>query len=276
MQKIAIVIATYNGAATLDALLDSLANQSETVDQIIVIDGASNDGTVGILRRREAMISHWRSERDTGVYDAWNKGLSEVRCEWVSFVGCDDVMADTDAIEQWKRFLDQQPAAVGIAYGRVAMVGANGQINAYLGAPWTRSSPRELRRRMMIPFTGSMIRRSLFDRFGAFDASFRISGDYEWALRTVDHTGIVFYDRTVALMGDGGLSGASGSQVKAIKEVSRIFNAKGIHPPTIWRWRLLKAKAKDALLRRLGPDLQRWAVDLYRACTGRKMRGSAR
>jgi glycosyltransferase involved in cell wall biosynthesis len=276
MQKIAIVIATYNGAATLDALLDSLANQSETVDQIIVIDGASSDGTVEILRRREAMISHWRSERDTGVYDAWNKGLSEVRCEWVSFIGCDDVLADTDTIAQWKRFLSDQPGDVGIAYGRVAMVGANGQINGHLGAPWTRSSPREFQRRMMIPFTGSMIRRPLFDRFGEFDASFRISGDYDWVLRAVDHTKIVFNDRTVALMGDGGLSGASGSQVRAINELSRIFSARGIRRPIIWKWTLLKAKAKDALLRRLGPDLQRWAVDLYRACTGRKMRGSAR
>ena len=276
MAKIAIVIATYNGEATLNATLNSLAAQGAMPDQIVVMDGQSSDHTVEILRAREAMLSHWRSERDTGLYDAWNKALPLVESDWVSFIGCDDVLADEATIAAWKAFLVELPDEVGIAYGRVAMLGGNGEINSYYGEPWTGESPAKFRQRMLIPFTGAMIRRSLFDSVGMFDTSFKITGDYDWSFRALKQTRVMFFDRTVALMGDGGLSGASGSQVKAIRELWRIFEANGERKPLLWRWTYAKARTKEIVLRRFGPGLQRRMVDLYRICTGRSARGSAR
>jgi len=276
MPTIAIVLATYNGARTLDAALDSLADQSSIPDQIIVVDGASTDGTIEILERRNEMLSHWLSEPDNGLYDAWNKALSKVTCEWVCFVGCDDLLADRDTIAWWRRELAQGSPHVGIAYGQVAMIGANGEANELYGEPWTDRSPKRLRSRMLIPFTGTMIRKALLDKVGTFDTAFRVAGDYEWALRAVPRTQVISFRRTVALMGDGGLSGASDTQVAALRELDRIFEANGWPRPLAWRWASIKGRAKLALIKYLGSGVQRWAVDIYRLLTGRKSRGAAR
>jgi len=74
-----LVIAVFNGARYLDQAILSVINQSFDNFEFIIVDGGSKDGTLDIIRRYEDKITHWISEPDCGIYDAWNKGVALAR-----------------------------------------------------------------------------------------------------------------------------------------------------------------------------------------------------
>lgn len=87
---ISVVIVTYNAATTLQRCLDSIYAQSNNLIEIIVIDGKSTDHTVHILADNK--IDYWKSEEDSGIYDAMNKALLYITTKHVLFLGADDVL----------------------------------------------------------------------------------------------------------------------------------------------------------------------------------------
>jgi len=91
---ISIIIVTYNAASTLQACLDSVYRQKYPALKIIIIDGNSTDGTVDIIKANINKIYYWKSEPDTGIYDAMNKALKQVTGQWVYFLGADDELYD--------------------------------------------------------------------------------------------------------------------------------------------------------------------------------------
>lgn len=88
---ISVVTVVFNGAATIEKLINSVINQSEYIE-FIVIDGGSTDDTINIIRKYEDKINYWISEPDNGIYDAMNKSLDLISGEWVLFLGCDDIL----------------------------------------------------------------------------------------------------------------------------------------------------------------------------------------
>jgi hypothetical protein len=88
--KISIVVVTYNAAKTLQTCLDSVYMQSYPGIELIVIDGNSTDGTQEILKANSNRINYWKSEPDTGIYDAMNKALKQATGQWIYFLGADD------------------------------------------------------------------------------------------------------------------------------------------------------------------------------------------
>jgi glycosyltransferase involved in cell wall biosynthesis len=91
---ISIVIVTYNASKYLQACLDSINKQSFKNIEILIIDGASKDSTVEIIKNNEARIDFWLSESDNGIYDAMNKGIRYSKGKWVLFLGADDLLLE--------------------------------------------------------------------------------------------------------------------------------------------------------------------------------------
>lgn len=91
---ISIIIVTYNAAGTLQAALDSIYRQQYPSLKIIIIDGNSTDGTVDIIKANLTKIYYWKSEPDTGIYDAMNKAIKQITGDWVYFLGADDELYD--------------------------------------------------------------------------------------------------------------------------------------------------------------------------------------
>lgn len=96
--SISVIVATYNSSDTLQYLFNSFRSQESENFDLIIIDGGSADGTVDIIKKNERMIRTWISEPDSGIYEAWNKGLSLVRSEWVCFLGSDDFLLNSKSI----------------------------------------------------------------------------------------------------------------------------------------------------------------------------------
>jgi len=90
---ISIITVVRNGAASIEACVNSVTKHASADIEFIVIDGGSTDGTAEILRNHESKISFWSSEPDQGIYDAMHKGLRQAHGQWVLFLGCDDELA---------------------------------------------------------------------------------------------------------------------------------------------------------------------------------------
>ena len=90
---ISIITATYNSAKTLERTFQSVLNQTFKEIEYWVIDGGSTDGTLDIVRKYEPIFGgrmHWISERDKGIYDAMNKGVSRCTGDIIGLLNSDD------------------------------------------------------------------------------------------------------------------------------------------------------------------------------------------
>jgi glycosyltransferase involved in cell wall biosynthesis len=182
MRRLSILVATWNCAPQLAAFLDSLQAQSWKEWELVLLDNASSDGTQELvaafrqgLAEPERLI--WRSEPDAGIYDAWNHGLQLARGEYVSFIGADDTFVDASSLG---RIVPLTSTGAHLITARNAYYGPDGRFLRHWGANWQWT---RMRQSMNIAHPGMLVRRELFDRFGSFDRSFRICGDYEWLLR---------------------------------------------------------------------------------------------
>ena len=197
---VTVVTAVYNGQQYLPACIESVLRQDYPNIEHIVLDGASNDGTVDVLREFNDRIALWRSEPDAGVYDAWNKGLAEARGEWICFLGVDDEFLP-GAIGAYMALAAKNPQAEYLS-SRVRWVHPSG-FERLMGYPW---SWRDLSKWMCTAHVGSMHRRSLYDRVGTYDTSYRISGDYELLLRPRSKLRAAYMPVTTVVMRAGGVS----------------------------------------------------------------------
>jgi len=89
---ISIITVVFNNASHIQKTLNSIYKQHYTNYELIVIDGGSTDGTLQIIKKNKNKINFWISEKDKGIYDAFNKGIKYAKGDYVGFVNSDDVL----------------------------------------------------------------------------------------------------------------------------------------------------------------------------------------
>lgn len=99
---ITIVTVVYNGVQLLEKTILSIINQKYENLEYIIIDGGSTDGTVDIIKKYEYCIDYWVSEKDNGIYDAMNKGITCGLGKYFWFINCGDSIINDDIISQMK------------------------------------------------------------------------------------------------------------------------------------------------------------------------------
>ena len=180
--QLSILVATWNCASQLRAFLASLAAQSWSDWELLLLDNASSDGTAELVERfrsslRQPWRLQWSSQPDRGIYDAWNRGLERARGTYLSFIGADDIFLDSGSLG---RIASLTGARSDLITARNAYHAADGRFLRHWGSGWQW---RRMRQSMNIAHPGMLLHRDLFERVGRFDAAFRICGDYEWFLR---------------------------------------------------------------------------------------------
>jgi glycosyltransferase involved in cell wall biosynthesis len=268
--KISVVTAVFNGAATIERLLASYSAQTWPHRELIVQDGGSTDGTVGILEQQGDGITHWESVPDHGVYDAWNRALDHVTGDWVLFLGADDYLWDARALERAAPLLVRQGRTCPVLYGTTQVVDTAGSVLRSLGDPWPIARTG-LTWDMPIPNPSTFYRRDLFERHGRFDPSYRCAGDYEFALRVLlSHPACFLEGVTVTGMRSGGLTDDLRRKADLVYEVLRAQHQHGLRrlPPGL-SLRLLRVRVHTALVRLLGEASALRLVNGYRALRGR-------
>lgn len=266
---ISILVAVYNGASTLQQCIDSVALQDYSNKELIVIDGGSSDGTVAICEENSGKIDYWISEKDTGIFSAWNKGLREAKGDWICFLGADDYFLNAAVLTQMGAELEKLPQDVRLAYAQVMLIGADGGGLFPVGEPWNKVKTRFVQG-FCLPHQGVMHRRSLFELHGKFDESFRVAGDYELLLRELK-SGIAAFipDITLVAMRQGGLSSHPSSALQAMRDIRRAQRMHGQNFPSLfWLIAIVRVYIRLMLLKFLGERVARNLLDKYRRIKG--------
>lgn len=267
---ISVVVAVFNAKATLQQCIDSFARQSYAHKELVVIDGASTDGSVELLAANRQLLGYWISEPDSGIYSAWNKALDHAQGEWICFLGADDYFWNDDALALMSEHLQQLAPDIDVAYGEVKVVNAHGSVVHPFGAPWPKVR-RRFKQLMSIPHQGTMHRRSLFQRHGRFDESFRIAGDYELLLRELKTAEACFVPNVVvaAMRQGGGISSTPDNAWVVLKETRQAQLKNGLYLPGLyWLLAVVRLGLRFALWRVFGERATRRALDLGRRVMG--------
>jgi len=203
---ISIVIASLNAADTLKQCLDSIITQRFRDWEIVVIDGGSEDSTLAVLRKRAFWIKHWQSAKDDGVCQAWNTALTHITGQWILFLGADDYLWSAETLENIVPYLQSAYPRDLVVYGNVAATNPKGGVISVIGDRWVQLE-RRMRRTMALPHQGVFHHESLFRRYGLFDETFTIMGDYEFLSRVIwEHPPKYMPGVTVAAWRQGGIS----------------------------------------------------------------------
>lgn len=174
--KISIITVTYCAEATLERTLQSVAEQTYTDIEHLVIDGASKDGTLAIARR----FPHVKvvSEPDRGLYDAMNKGVGLATGEFLCFLNAGDRLHSADTIARVAAAAESNTAVV---YGDTAIVDGNGQfLYRRRLAPPERLTWRSFRQGMLVCHQAFYVNRAVVQ---PYDLHYRFSADFDWCIR---------------------------------------------------------------------------------------------
>jgi glycosyltransferase involved in cell wall biosynthesis len=223
-----------------------------------------------LLEKNHSKFSYWISEPDCGIYHAWNKGLEQAHGEWICFLGADDYFWDTQVLAQTSERLGELSANINVAYGQIMLVSHDGKIIHALGEPWENVRER-FKQAMSIPHQGTMHRRSLFERHGKFDESFRIAGDYEFLLRELKSAEAYFIPGVIitAMRQGGGISSNPDNSLVVLRESRRAQRKNGLRfPGWIWLAAVARLYLRLLLWKIIGERLARRTLDFGRRVMG--------
>lgn len=206
--KISIITVCFNAEKTIRQTIESVLAQSYSNIEYIVVDGASKDGTVAILKEFEGKIKYI-SEPDKGIYDAMNKGVKMATGDVIGTIGSDDFFNGNDVIEAVnKHFETQKTDAI---YGDIQFVNPGKEdvivrkwvSSAYDKNAWLFG--------WMPPHPCFYIKRVAFETYGYFETHFKCAGDYEFMLRMLykNNLSASYLNKTLVTMRNGGTSTAS-------------------------------------------------------------------
>ena len=263
--RVSIVTAVRNSAASLARTIKSVLGQTYPEIEYVVIDGASSDGTVEVIRRYADRLAHWQSEPDRGISDAFNKGLAVARGDLVGLVNADDWL-EPEQIERAVAALERNGG--DFVFGDLLYHDAAGRtLFRIRGDPhYARAIARGM---PDVNHPTLVARREVYQRIGGFDPALRFAMDYDWLLRA--HRAGFRGTYAPEVVGHMTLAGVSDRDyVRALGEVRAIAIAHGAPRASAWPrylYRVAKGTAQRAL-RRSAPAglyeiLRRWANPSY-------------
>ena len=227
--RISIITATYNSEKTLLDTLLSLEKQTHPDIEYIVVDGASKDNTIKLIKRNGTKVSKIICEPDKGIYDALNKGIQAASGDVIGFLHSDDLLAYDDAIADIeKKFKSTGCDAI---YGDLEYVAQNDTTKRI--RLWKSGSFSRFKTKVgwMPPHPSFYMKRECYSQFGSFSLDYRISADYDSLLRYIlkQRISIAYLPKVLVKMRVGGISNRSvSSMVKKSMEDIRIMKRNGI------------------------------------------------
>lgn len=226
---ISLITVSYNSAATLAHTIASVRNQDYKDIEYIVVDGASKDNTLSIIRQNEDVITKWISEPDKGIYDAMNKALRMATGEVVGIINSDDFYhADNILSQIANAFEDENVDAV---FGDLVFVDSanlDKVVRTYSSRGW---HPGKFARGFMPAHPTFFVRKKFYDQFGLFKTDYRIAADYELLIRFlyVNKLRYHYLPLTMVTMRRGGAStGGIKSTIILNDEIIRACRENGI------------------------------------------------
>ena len=179
--KISVVTVCFNAVGTIGATLRSVASQTYTDVEHIIVDGGSDDGTLECIAEHGKHVAHLVSEPDHGIYDAINKGIRLATGDIVGILNADDVYANDAVLACIASIM--RDGDLDALYGDVEFFAPGKPETTVRHYSSRRFSPTNLAWGWMPAHPTLFLRRRVFDRYGLYRPDFRIAGDYELIAR---------------------------------------------------------------------------------------------
>ena len=175
-----IITVTWNAADVIAPTLQSVREQTSSDYEMLIIDGASSDDTLDIVKQSSIAGLRVFSEPDGGLYDAMNKGISRARGRYIMFLNAGDSLADDTVLARLAKFAADNP---GVIYGQTQLVDAQRQVvgKRHLTAP-KRLTADSFLNGMVVCHQAFVARRDLVPEY---DLQYRLSADYDWCIRVL-------------------------------------------------------------------------------------------
>lgn len=253
--KISIVTATWNSADTIRDTLESVLSQSYHDFEHVIVDGNSSDSTMDIVKEYEPRYDgrlRYISEPDKGLYDAMNKGIRMATGDVVGILNSDDFYTNCNVLEHIAdAFANESCDAV---YGDIHFTDSETltKCTRYYSSKSFR--PWMMRLGHMPAHPSFYCKRCIFERYGLFNTSFRISADFEQLFRFiyVNRIHTLYLSLDFVTMRTGGVS-TSGfkSQLTILKETKRACRINGYGFSYLGGFMKLSVKAILMAMKRL-------------------------
>ncbi len=229
--KVSIITITYNSAETLEETIQSVLSQDYQDIEYIIVDGASKDSTMEIVDRYRSSISKIVSERDKGIYDAMNKGVSLATGDVIGILNSDDFYADNKVISDIVRTM--QSAKSDACYADLVYVDRV-EISKVIRS-WKSGEYRhgDFLRGWMPPHPTFFVKRSWYERHGLYSLQLKSAADYELMLRFIHKHGVsmAYLPRVITKMRAGGQSNITlKNRWKANQEDRLAWKMNGLQP----------------------------------------------
>ena len=179
--KISVITVAFNAVDTIGDTIKSVASQTHPDIEHIIIDGASTDGTVDVIKSSLDSIALWVSEPDEGIYDAMNKGIDLSSGDVLGFLNADDIYADSHVLQDIAEILVSN--TLDACYGDLVYVDENNQDKIkryYSSKPFSRS---RIAYGWMPAHPTLYIKRHVIQQYGKFKTDYKIAGDFEYVAR---------------------------------------------------------------------------------------------
>lgn len=227
MKKVSVITISYNAKDTIENTILSVINQTafENIEYIL-IDGNSSDGTKDIIEKYKDKISHYVSEPDNGIYNAMNKGIRAATGDYIHFLNANDIYTDKHVVE--KVIEKTRDSNADFIIGDVILVTLSGD-----------KVPRSCKVIDRITLFTDWIyhvtlfqKRELFQKYGLFDESLKISSDAAWFIPLLQDRKITkaHVEKFIAEFSLDGVSASEYSKEDTFNELERVLskNFRGI------------------------------------------------
>lgn len=183
--KVSLITGTYNSAEFIKDCVTSINNQDYDNIEHIIIDGASKDNTVNIIKETPNRVAKIISEPDEGIYDAMNKGIRNTTGDIVGILNSDDFYNSNEVISRVVEAFETQ--GVDCVYGNLYYVlqdDPNVIKRKWVTGPY---NPKKGFKSGWHPAHPSFfVKKELYDKYGVFNKSFKIAADFELMLRFIE------------------------------------------------------------------------------------------
>ena len=231
---VTIITVCRNHARELERTIRSVESQTWQEKEYLIIDGASTDETLEVIRQHKDSITRWISEPDQGIYDAMNKGVKWAQGQWVIFMNAGDTFASSDTLQR----VFQVPQEADVIYGDVIKGGNIKKAEAPHNA-----------HRMFFCHQSAFIKTSCLKAF-PFDTRHRMSADFK-QIKQLYLNGKTFkqLDFPVANFDTQGVSNTNRSaglydNIQVIRETDGLWEQVKLLPRLYFTYLLCKVRGK--------------------------------
>ncbi|MES2567379.1 MAG: glycosyltransferase family 2 protein [Bacteroidota bacterium] len=213
--RLSIITINYNNKSGLQKTIESVVAQTYKDFEYIVIDGGSNDGSFNVIKDYEKKISYWVSEKDSGIYNAMNKGIVQAKGKFCLFLNSGDWLVDRDILDRVFSLKSEED----IVYGNILKVYSATKIEC------DKAPQRSVLTLADMFFStlnhpSTFIKRRLFDEYGLYNEEYQIVSDWAFFLKVIGvyNVSVKYIDVDISCYDMTGVSSSNGKLVRQERE----------------------------------------------------------